>query len=320
MKRVLITGGAGFIGSHMANRLLETGHDVVIIDNESTGIRDNVPKGVQYIRGDVRNPDDLARAFSLGIDAVFHIAGQASTALSFDDPLNDLSVNIVGTIQVLQKCIEYRVPRLLYASSMTCYGHPAALPIKEEMPCRPISYYGITKYAAERYVHSTALRNDLDFPFQVTSFRMFNVYGERQRLDNPYQGVMGIFIGNVIRGENIIIYGDGEQSRDFVYIGDVVDAWMNALDNPMAYGEVFNLGTGSPLSINQLVDTVLASFGKSRTGYPIKHEPERPGDQRHMVADITKAKTILAWHPRFSLEEGLHRTVQWALREWKKQR
>lgn len=315
MARVLVTGGAGFIGSHMADRLLEARHDVLVIDNESTGFRSNIPDGAGYIRGDVRHPDDLEKAFARGLDAVFHIAGQASTIRSFDDPLNDLGVNVVGTIEVVKKCLHHRVPRLLYASSMTSYGHPATLPVGEETPCKPISYYGITKYAAERYVHSTAARNDLEFPFRVTSFRMFNVYGERQRLDNPYQGVMGIFIGNVARGERIIIHSDGEQSRDFVYIGDVVEAWVNALDNPAAYGQVFNLGTGSPLSINELVYAVLASFSKSRESYPIRYEPERPGDQRHMVAAIGKARSMLGWRPQVPLEEGLSRTVRWAVEE-----
>lgn len=311
-KRVLITGGAGFIGSHLAERILNLGHEVIIIDNESTGLRQNVPVEATYIRGDVRNPDDLERAFVLGLDTVFHIAGQASTIRSFDSPLVDLDVNVVGTIHVVQKCLAHRVPRLLYASSMTTYGHPSSLPIHEKMECRPVSYYGITKHAAERYVHATASRIDLDFPFHITSFRMFNVYGERQRLDNPYQGVLGIFIGNVMRGEPIVIHGDGEQSRDFVHITDVVDAWIRAWGNTAAYGQVFNLGTGTRCSINKLVDVTLTAFGHSRETYPIKYASLRPGDQRHMAADITKALQVLGWQPRIMFGEGVERTVRWA--------
>ena len=310
--RVLVTGGAGFVGSHLAERLLEAGHEVVIVDNEATGLRENAPAGATYIVGDVRRPDDLELAFTLGLDAVFHTAGQASTIRSFDNPLDDLDVNVVGTVRVVQKCIAHRVPRLLYASSMTVYGHPSSLPIPESMERQPISYYGITKYAAERYVHATALRHDLDFPFHATSFRMFNVYGERQRLDNPYQGVMGILIGNVLRGEPIVIHSDGEQSRDFVYVGDVVNAWVEALDNSTAFGQVFNLGTGASCSINKLADIILAAFGRSRETYPIKYAPLRPGDQRHMVADIGKSERLLGWHPRVSLDVGLVKTVRWA--------
>jgi UDP-glucose 4-epimerase len=183
------------------------------------------------------------------------------------------------------------------------------------MECRPVSYYGITKYAAERYVHATASRIDLDFPFHVTSFRMFNVYGERQRLDNPYQGVLGIFIGNVMRGEPIVIHGDGEQSRDFVHITDVVDAWTRAWDNAAAYGQVFNLGTGTRCSINKLVDDTLAASGHSRETYPIKYASLRPGDQRHMEADIMKAVRILGWQPHVAFAEGMKQTVRWATKD-----
>jgi len=311
-KRVLITGGAGFIGSHLADRVLELGHEVVILDNESTGLRQNVPTEAIYIQGDVRNSDDLERAFARGLDTVFHIAGQASTIRSFDEPFVDLDVNTVGTINVIQKCLAHRVPRLLYASSMTVYGHPVTLPIDEETPCQPISYYGISKYAAEQYTQATALRNDLDFSFHVTAFRMFNVYGERQRLDNPYQGVMGILIGNVIRNEPITIHSDGEQSRDFIYIGDVVDAWTRAWRSPEAYEQVFNLGTGTRCSINQLADSILTAFGHSREDWSIRYAPLRPGDQRHMVADTTKIRRLLKWQPTTPFEKGIAQTVHWA--------
>jgi UDP-glucose 4-epimerase len=313
VRTCLVTGGAGFIGSHITDRLIERGDRVVIIDNESTGFRENVNPEAIYIRGDITNIGDLRRAFSHNIDVVFHIAGQASTIRSFDDPDDDLRVNVNGTINVLKMCLEHRVPRLLYASSMTVYGHPTTIPTPELEPCKPISYYGITKYAAERYVHATAERVDLDFDFHVTSFRMFNVYGERQSLENPYQGVVSIFIANILNGEPIIIHGDGEQSRDFVHIQDVVDAWMAALDNQAAYGQVFNLGTGIHRSINELVDVTLAAFGHSRESYPVKYAPLRPGDQRHMTADITKVANMLGWQPKVDFTIGMKRTIQWAI-------
>jgi len=315
-----VTGGAGFIGSHIADRLIEEGYRVVIIDNESTGLRENVNPKAIYLLGDITRLEDLARAFSYGINVVFHIAGQASTIRSFDNPIDDLMVNVVGTINVLKMCLKYRVSRLMYASSMTVYGHPTKIPTPETEPCKPISYYGITKYAAERYVHATAERVDLDFEFRVTSFRMFNVYGERQSLENPYQGVVSIFIANILNGEPITIHSDGEQSRDFVYIQDVVDAWMAALDNEMAYGEVFNLGTGKLRSINELVDVTLAAFDHSRASYPVQYAPVRPGDQRHMAADITKASWILGWRPRVAFEEGMARTIRWAVEQERRKR
>ena len=311
-RRVLVTGGAGFIGSHMADRVLADGNEVGILDNESTGTRANVPAAAHYIAGDVRNPEDVARAFDGGLDAVFQIAGQASTILSFDNPQNDLSINVGGTLNILQACLEHQVPRLIYASSMICYGHPEQVPISEDHPCRPVSYYGITKYAAERYVHATAARNDLDFDFQVTSFRMFNVYGPRQSLANFYQGVVTNFMANIIQEQPIIIHSDGEQARDFIYVEDVVNAWVKALDSPRTHGQVFNLGSGEGITINRLADITLASFDKNRDTHTILYEPVRPGDLRYMQAEMSRTWESLDWTPRTSFDEGMEHTLRWA--------
>jgi UDP-glucose 4-epimerase len=310
--RILVTGGAGFIGSHMASRLERDGHDVVVLDNEATGHRTNVPPRARYIKGDVAHINELEPVFESGFDAVFHIAGQVSLIRSFSDPVIDLRTNVEGTVNVLQLCVRHRVPRLLYASSMTVYGASEMLPTPESAPCAPISYYGITKYAGERYVHTTAERVDLDFDFQVTSFRMYNVYGPRQALDNPYQGVLGIFLGNLLRGEVLTIFGDGDQSRDFIYIDDVVDAWTAALANPATYGGIFNIGGGKRLSISDLADHVLAAFGRSRSNGAVVYRDSRPGEQRHVEADTTLARTSFGWEPRVSFEEGLAETVSWA--------
>lgn len=313
--RVLVTGGAGFIGSNLVDGLLAAGHQVLVVDNESTGLWENVAAAAWYRKGDVSRIEDLAPAFEQGLEAVCHIAGQVSLIRSFTDPVVDLRTNVQGTVNVLQLCLKHRVPRLIYASSMTVYGSNGSLPTSEETPCQPISYYGITKYAAERYVHTTAERVDLDFPFQVTSFRMYNVYGPRQALDNPYQGVLGIFLGNLLRGEKITIYGDGEQSRDFVYVGDVVRAWVSALAEPATYGGVFNLGSGRQISINRLADCALAAFERNRGGWPVVYAPARPGEQRHVEADIQRTRRALGWEPRTSFQAGLAETVRWAAEE-----
>jgi UDP-glucose 4-epimerase len=310
--RILVTGGAGFIGSHMAQRLLKEGHEVTIVDNESTGRSDNVPAGAKYVLADVIPFDQLEPVFASGLDAVFHIAGQVSLIRSYSDPTLDLGTNVQSTVNVLQLCLRFRVPRLLYASSMTVYGHTTVLPTPEDTPCCPVSYYGITKYAAERYVHATAERADLDFGFRVTSFRMYNVYGSRQALDNPYQGVLGIFIGNLLRGEPITIFGDGQQSRDFVHIDDIVDAWVSALTNPESYGGVFNLGSGHRLSIQQLADHVLSAFDRTRAEGLIVYAPGRSGEQRHVQADVRLARKVLGWEPKVPFSDGLVETVRWA--------
>jgi UDP-glucose 4-epimerase len=310
---VLVTGGAGFIGSHLADRLVADGHRVVVVDNESTGLRANVPSSALYIKGDVSNIDDLAPAFAVGLDAVCHIAGQVSLIRSYTDAGIDLRTNVLGTLNVIQQCVKHRVPRLLYASSMQSYGNTRVVPTPEDTVCKPASYYGITKYAAERYVLTTSERPDLDFTFNVTCFRMYNVYGPRQSIDNPYQGVLGIFVGNVLRGERITIYGDGQQSRDFVHVDDVVGAWAGALENPASYGGVFNLGSGRQTTINDLARMVVEAVG-GRHGYPILHEAMRPGELRNVEADITRARRVLGWQPRVPFERGLAATAAWAMR------
>jgi UDP-glucose 4-epimerase len=310
---ILVTGGAGFIGSHLADRLVDEGHHVLVFDNEATGRRGNVSAAARYIKGDVARPADLEQAFGTGLDVVCHIAGQVSLIRSFTEPVVDLRTNVEGTVNVLQLCVQYRVPRLLYASSMTVYGHTDVLPTPEETPCQPMSYYGITKYAAERYVHTTAERVDLGFDFHVTCFRMYNVYGPRQALDNPYQGVLGIFLGNLLRGEPITIFGDGGQSRDFIYIRDVVDGWVGALENPVSYGKSINLGSGKRLSINYVADAVLSAFDRTRADHPVIYAPGRSGEQRHVEADNTRARQLLGWQPHVLFETGLAETVQWSM-------
>lgn len=311
-QRILVTGGAGFIGGHMVDLLLARGYTPIALDNLATGTRDNLHPDVEFIEGDVRSEADLAPIFERGIDAVLHIAGQASIRLSFQDPTADLNVNTFGTINILQQCIKYRVPRLIFASSMTIYGNNPVVPTPEATPPAPISYYAITKYAAERYVHATALRKDLGFDFHVTSMRMFNVYGVRQSLTNAYQGVFAIFIGNVLRGEPINIHSDGEQSRDFVHISDVARAWVDAIDQPASYGQVINLGTGYSISVNMLCDAVLESFGHTRATYPIIYHPAQPGDMRVSAAEISRAKALLGWSPQVEWQHGMRETIEWA--------
>ncbi len=311
-KRVLVTGGAGFIGSNMTDELIKRGYKVTVIDNLSTGEKKNLNPSAEFIRGDVKKQADIEKAFRKKIDVIFHIAGCASTIKSFDDPAKDLMTNVLGTVNVINAAVRHRVNRLLYASSMTSYGVPDGLPVKETMGTRPIAYYGITKYAGERYALATGLRTDMPVKMNTTAFRMFNVYGRRQSLTNPYQGVVSIFIGNVLRGETVTIFGDGEQSRDYVHIKDVADAWIGAIDNKKSFGEVFNLGSGMRISVNRLVDVILKSFGKSRKNHRVVYRDARPGDQRHMQADISKAARLLGWKPKISFEEGMADTISWA--------
>ena len=311
-RRVLVTGGAGFIGSHLVDSLLDAGFSVGVIDDESTGRRGNVSADADFVHGDVREDDDIQEAFDPVPDAVFHIAGQASIRLAYSDPEADLGVNVTGTVKVLEQCLALGVPRLVFASSMTVYGNPSRVPTPEDESPDPVSFYGITKYAAERYVHLTGARTDLEPGLAVTCLRMFNVYGPRQSLSNPYQGVLAIFLGNLMRGEPVRIDGDGEQSRDFVFVDDVVRAWIACLDDSRSVGRVLNVGSGMPTSVNALCDAILDQFGHTRSTYPVTSAARQQGDVRSSAADVTAIRETLDWAPRVSFVEGLERTVAWA--------
>ncbi|MDQ3822056.1 MAG: NAD-dependent epimerase/dehydratase family protein, partial [Actinomycetota bacterium] len=311
---VLVTGGAGFIGSHLCEALAARGDRVTAVDDLSTGVADNVPADVELVETDVADPGALARAFDgRSFDAVLHVAGQASIATSFANPGRDLRTNVVGTLNVIESCLAAGVPRLVYASSMTVYGEPDVVPTPEGALCRPVSYYGVTKYAAERYVHVAGARTDVSL--SVTSLRMFNVYGERQSLSNPYQGVLAIFIGNVLRGEPITIHSDGRQTRDFVYVADAVDAWLRVLDAPETAGAVFNVGSGRETPISELATAVVRGFGESPETWEVRQGPAQEGDQRRAAADDAALERATGWRPATSLDDGMARTIAWARTE-----
>ena len=311
--RVLVTGGAGFIGSHVADALVGRGDAVVVLDNLTNGVQANVPPGAAFVEGDVRDPDAIDAAFTaLGgpCEAVCHLAGQASTFKSFDKPAWDMDVNGVGTARMLEGAWRHRAHTFVYASSMTAYGEPSTLPVVEDAVCAPVSFYGITKWAAERAVMISARQPGTSL--RAVAFRMFNVYGPRQSLTNPYQGVLGIFLGNVLRGEPIRIFGDGEQSRDFVYVGDVANAWAAAVHGPPSTPLALNLGTNTRTSINELWRHAVQAVGADPDAWTVSYEEDRPGDQRHMRADIARAEAVLGWRPMVALADGMARTAAWA--------
>lgn len=312
MQKALITGGAGFIGSHLVDKLKDS-YRVHVLDNLSTGDTSFIPKNIPLYIEDVRNKDKvLSIVQKVKPNIIFHIAGQASNINSFSDPHFDIDVNFKGTVNVVLAALATNVTRFLYASSMTAYGHPDSLPVSETHPCKPVSYYGISKYAAERFVHATAARTDLKKPFNVTSFRMFNVYGPRQSLTNSYQGALAIFIGNVLRNEPITIYGDGLQTRDFIYIDDVINAWTRAIDKPNAFQQVYNLGNGKQISVLDMVKAVILAADKNPDTYPVIYKDQRPGEQRFMEADMKKAFTDFSFKPTTTFQEGLSKTLEWA--------
>ncbi|AEC51261.1 UDP-glucose 4-epimerase [Pyrococcus sp. NA2] len=297
-KLVVITGGAGFIGSHLAEALAED-NDVVVIDNLYSGKLENIPENVKFVEADVRDYEKIADIIREA-DYVFHEAAQISVEESIRDPVFTEEVNVIGTINVLRALAEGE-GKLIFASSAAVYGDPIELPIKEDSELRPISPYGITKLTGEHYCR---VYYEL-YGVPIVVLRYFNVYGPRQ--SSAYAGVISIFMERAIRGEPLIIYGDGKQTRDFIFVKDVVDANLLVAKKERANGEVFNVATGRETMI---IDLALKVIELSSSPSQIIFYPPRPGDIKRSVADIGKIRK-LGFKPKYSLEEGLKETFSW---------
>jgi len=307
-KKALVTGGAGFIGSHLVDRLLSEGFEVVVLDNLSNGSLENIAhhmgrRDFHFVRGDIRNRQ-LVKRLVKDVDVIFHEAAFVSVPRSVEEPVLANEVNVAGTLNLLEACLNSDVKRFIYASSSAVYGESEVLPKHEGLTPQPISPYAVSKLAAEHYVKVFYEVYGL----KTVSLRYFNVYGPRQRY-GPYSGVITIFINRLLRGEPPIIFGDGEQTRDFTNIKDVVEANMLALKSPGAVGEVFNVATGVATTINQLARMLQEITGRQELK-PIHTKP-RPGDIKHSYADIGKARKILGYQPQVPLRDGLAELVEW---------
>ncbi len=305
MAHYLVTGGAGFIGSHLTEELARRGHQVRVADDLSTGKRsnlDHVPE-VEFLEGDLADLD-FARRAVVGCDYVLHEAAMPSVPRSVKDPITSNRANVDGTLNVLVASRDAGVKRLVFAGSSSAYGNTPTLPKREDMPTNPLSPYALQKVVGEQYLQ---LFTHL-YGFETVSIRYFNVFGPRQDPSSPYSGVISVFASALIEKRSPKIYGDGEQTRDFTYVANVVDGVLRACDAPGASGEVINVATAGRISLNQLFRTMRDLIGASVE--PI-YEPERAGDVRDSQADITKARQILKYEPIVSFEEGLRRTVEW---------
>ena len=306
----LVTGGAGFIGSNIAEELLAQGERVRIIDNLSTGKRANVEalKGpVEFIEGDICDGAVIGRAVR-GVEVVFHEAAIASVPRSVKDPLTTNRASVDGTLAVLLAAREAGVRRVIYASSSAVYGETATLPKTEEMPTVPVSPYGVAKLAAELYCRAFAKCYGLE----TVSLRYFNVFGPRQDPKSMYAGVIPIFVRELLAGRAPTIFGDGEQTRDFTYITNVVQANLKAATAKGAAGGVFNTGAGVRTSVNTLYRLIAGILGIDR---PAKYGPPRHGDVLHAYADVSAARKVLGYDPTVTVEEGLRRTIDWLKKE-----
>jgi nucleoside-diphosphate-sugar epimerase len=306
MTTSLVTGGAGFIGSHIVEELVRRGHAVRVLDNFSTGKRENldaVRGRVEVIDGDVR---DLAvcRRAAAGADYVFHEAAQISVPKSVEDPFLNDSVNVGGTLNVLWAAKEGGAKKFVLASSTSVYGDSPELPKRETMSGVPLSPYALSKWIGERYCQSFSRI----YGVPAVALRYFNVFGPRQDPRSQYAAAVPIFITRMLAGEPPVIYGDGEQTRDFVYVEDVVRANLLAAEAPGVSGEVFNVASNETLTVNALARAIADVLGRALA--PL-YAPERAGDIRHSAADIRKIETVLGYRPEFGFRRGLERTIAW---------
>ncbi len=304
---MLVTGGAGFIGSNLVHGLLERGDDVRVLDNFSTGSRANLDGlDVEIVEGELRSYERVHNAVR-GVDVVYHLGALGSVPRSVQDPLTSSAVNVEGTLNVLLAARDEAVRRVVFSSSTSVYGSTRQLPTSEDSPPDPISPYGVAKLAAERYCISFSRVYE---SFQSVVLRYFNVFGPRQSPFSQYAAVVPRFVTAIDAGDAIEIHGDGEQSRDFTYVGNVVDATIRAADADGASGEIFNVAAGSPASVNHIADTIGEILGKPVERLQL---PPRAGDIRNSWADLSKSKRVLGYTPETTLEAGLRRTVEFLL-------
>ena len=302
--KALVTGGAGFIGSNLVNALVERGDDVRVLDNFSTGNRANLEGlDVEVVEGELRSYERVHAAVR-GVEVVYHLGALGSVPRSVQDPLTSSAVNVEGTLNVLLAARDESVRRVIFSSSTSVYGSSRELPTSESTPPDPISPYGVAKLAAERYCISFGRVYD---SFEPVVLRYFNVFGPRQSPYSQYAAVVPLFIAAIDQAEPVTIYGDGEQSRDFTYVGNVVDATIRAADAAGASGQTFNIAAGSPASVNHVAETIGVILGK-----PVekRFEPPRSGDIRDSWADISAARELLGYEPRIDLAAGLELTAE----------
>lgn len=302
-KLCLVTGGAGFIGSHLIEGLLAAGHRVRVLDDLSTGMTGNLTPAAELIQGDVSDPHAVRRAMT-HVDTVYHLAALASVQRSVEAPAESHRICATGTVHVLDAARQANVRRVVFAASASAYGIPDGDVQSEETPIRPLSPYAAAKLASEVYCQAFAA----SYGLETVRLRFFNIFGPRQRADSPYSGVIAIFTAALTEGRVPLIFGDGEQTRDFTYVTDVVQACMLAAEKPDVSGEVFNVGTGRGTSLLQLLDAMNRQMG---TNVKARHADPRAGDIRHSRADISKAKRMLGYEPRMAFEEGLAKTLAW---------
>jgi UDP-glucose 4-epimerase len=311
MKTSIVTGGAGFIGSNLAKRLIEKGEKVIILDDLSTGFLKNIPDGAAFYQVDVSNLQELLHVrFPEKIDTIFHFAAQSSGEASFDDPSRDIDVNYRSTYNMLKFADIVKAERFIYSSSMSVYGEvdlEVAEQISENHDCNPSSYYGCNKLASEKLIGIYTRESNI----KPTIFRFFNVYGPGQNMHNLKQGMVSIYMSFLMKDIPITVKGSLDRFRDFVYVDDVTDAVLKSVDSLDMYYGIYNLGTGMKTTVYELLMAILNAFGKDDFKKWVRVEGNTPGDIKGFVADMTKLKKVLNWSHSYDIKTGIHKMKSW---------
>ncbi|PZD95524.1 UDP-glucose 4-epimerase [Paenibacillus sambharensis] len=297
MQKILVTGGAGFIGSHIVDRCIEKGHRTIIVDNLTTGKRENVNPEAIFYEADIRSNDMFSIMEKERPDVVIHHAAQIDVQQSIVNPFEDAGINISGTVNLLKASVTAGVRKFIYASSAAVYGPPESLPVTEDHRKMPISFYGVSKYVPEYYIRTFASLHNIAF----TILRYANVYGVRQDPKGE-GGVISIFLDRMLQNEPLRVFGDGTQTRDFIYVGDIAEANVQAIDH--GDGQIVNISTATSVSLNGLIAAFEGVMGRKQE---VSYEEARQGDILHSCLDNSLAKEQLAWEPKVNLEEGLRR-------------
>jgi len=304
MKKYLVTGAAGFIGSAIAQKLVKAGNEVWTIDNLSTGFKENIPRGVVFIEGGCQEPSSINHLKETRFNAILHFAGQSSGEISFDDPVYDLRTNTESTLRLIKYGLENGCKRFIYASSMSIYGNVKDKAIPEDHVTKPLSFYGVGKLASENYMRIYESKG-----LEPTSLRFFNVYGPGQNMSNLRQGMVSIFLAQLLKKDKVLVKGPLDRFRDFIFINDCVDFVTGIIEDERSYGIACNVGTGLRTTIKELLEKIMEMSGLSKQ---IIIEKGTPGDQKGIYADISLAETALGFKCKYSLDEGLAKMIQWA--------
>jgi len=314
MKQILITGGAGFVGSHLCNAFISLGYDVFTVDDLSNGDESNLNDEVHFEKLDLSTEQIFTKFGNIEFEAVIHCAAQSSNALSFLDIKKDLDSNLVSTYNILNFCNKKKINRLIFTSSVSVYGQAKLLPTPETCTPYPESYYAINKLFAEQYIRLFSSYNDINY----TTFRLFTTYGEGQNLQNRNQGLLSIFISYILSNEELIVKGSPNRKRDIICVSDVVDAIVRSYDAEITFNKTYNLGSGKSLSVGEIIDLLIKGLAVSPHQYPIRYEGNTAGDPFETWAEMSSLKVDLSWSPELMPKEGIQKTIEFYKQKYRR--